>query len=236
MRCYYMTDYERKLMAEYRRLAKRADQRLVRLEKYEKEKGFESITQYAYRVAMKDISTYTGKGTTKGRFNTKPPMKTNKRTGEKSLNVTRLEDKIADIKKFLQSPSSTKKGVLDIYKKRADSLNKSSIFGDQQADFTWQEWANFWEKVGNKYYDENVDYNTGAKVLYLEKKHKLNQNTLKKLRDVDFEKVDFDNEKEVKKVFGQKLSELYRSGEVDEIELETMKNLEKNGLSYKDLK
>ena len=57
------------LEKEYHRLAKRADQRLVRLEGYRHDKGYESITSYAYATAQKAIKEWSGDKAT--RFNTK---------------------------------------------------------------------------------------------------------------------------------------------------------------------
>ena len=54
------------IQKENRKLAKRANQRLVRLERAAKARGMKSILQYAYKSAVKDIKT-TGK-TGKPRF------------------------------------------------------------------------------------------------------------------------------------------------------------------------
>lgn len=226
-----MSNEREQLLKTYRKLAKRADQRLVRLEGYRHDKGFKGITEYAYKTAMRDIKSWSGARAT--RFNTAPPPENPKGRDPNRL----LKEKIADIEKFLASPTSTKKGTLAIHKKRADALNKSEeLFGDEQADFTWQEWANFWEKVGSKYHDKNIDYRIAAKVIYMEKKSGLNRESLKNMSDIDFNTVDFDNEKEVKKVFGKKISEMIRTGDLDEIELEQMQALARNGITYKDLK
>ena len=137
------------LEAEYRRLAKRADQRLVRLEQAAAGKpGYESVLQYSYRKAQRNIRAWSG---TKpdgrpGRFNTKAPADTNQ-----------LKAKIRDIKEFLSSASSTigatkeTKGIEGIYKQRADTLNEK--YG---TDFTWQDLAKFFEsglneKLSNQY-------------------------------------------------------------------------------------
>ena len=53
----------------YKRLAKTADQRLVRLEQLSTQKGYENVTAYAYARAQYDIGRYTSGH----RFNTKPP-------------------------------------------------------------------------------------------------------------------------------------------------------------------
>ena len=43
------------LVKEYRKLAKRADQRLVRLERYAQQPKYSNVTQFAYKKAMRDI-------------------------------------------------------------------------------------------------------------------------------------------------------------------------------------
>lgn len=118
------------LEKEYRKLAKQADQRLVRLESYKHDKGFKTATLWAYPKAIHAIERWSGEGAT--RFNTKPPE-----------NDIDLMKKIADIKEFLASPSSTKKGIIGIYKKKANTLNEN--YG---TNFTWQELAEFFEDGG----------------------------------------------------------------------------------------
>lgn len=106
------------LVKEYRKLAKRADQRLVRLEKLSTQKNFKQIKQWAYKNAVTDAIHY-GANPKKPRFNIKPPVD---KTGKPSF--VKLQAKIQDIKNFLEKPTSTKQGVIDIYQKKADTLNK----------------------------------------------------------------------------------------------------------------
>ena len=80
----------------YHRLAKVADQRLVRLEEAAGlrkgkagEAGFEKVTAYAYDRAMRDLEVY---GDSK-RFNTKPPL--NK---DGTVDNRLLSEKLADIR------------------------------------------------------------------------------------------------------------------------------------------
>lgn len=115
--------------AYYKRLAKVADQRLVRLEKLSTEKGFKSVKDWAYATAQKDIRKYTPDGT---RFNVK-------------VNVKDIPDRITDIKRFLEKPSSNKRDIVKFYKKRAASLNKS-----QSTNFTWEQLADFFENKKNE--------------------------------------------------------------------------------------
>lgn len=108
----------------YRRLAKTADERLVRLEKLKNEPGFESVEKFAYARAMRDIEVYGGGK----RFNTKPPE-----------DRRQLTEKISDILRFLQSPTSTKYGIKEVYQKRAETLNNK--YPGSGLNVTWQDIA-----------------------------------------------------------------------------------------------
>lgn len=119
-----MASYEI-LVKEYRTLAKRADQRLVRLEAYGDQKP--AVLDWAYRKAMHDVQLYSGKEAK--RFNTKPPAR-----------EAELMRKIADIENFLQMPTSTKSGIKDIEKRRVASVNDS-----MGTDFTVKEWEHLHE-------------------------------------------------------------------------------------------
>lgn len=126
------TKHYTELVKEYRKLAKRADQRLVRLEALSRSAKYENVLKYAYLVAAKNIESY-GSVKNRPRFNTKPPENSNT-----------LQAKINDIKHFLDSISSTKKGIVSVYEKRADTLNKNmGLKGNDK--FTWQELADFFQ-------------------------------------------------------------------------------------------
>lgn len=116
------------LMTEYRRLAKVADQRLVRIEAAKHDKGYGAIEKYAYANAMRSIHSFSGESAK--RFNTKPPE-----------NPQALQRKINDILVFLNSPTSTKSGVKKVYEKRAKAFNETFRDPDtgEPANFTWQE-------------------------------------------------------------------------------------------------
>ena len=115
----------------YRRLAKVADQRLVRLEKLAETPNFENVTAYAYARAQRDISRYTEGH----RFNTKPPL--NK---DGTVNTRLLNEKIADIKTFISSVSSTKAGIISTYQKRAKTLNDK--YGTA---YSWEDLADYFQ-------------------------------------------------------------------------------------------
>lgn len=132
-------DPTKDLASEYKRLAKVADQRLVRIEGYRHEKGYEAVDKYAYNVAMRNIRQYSGEGAK--RFHTKMPD-----------NPQTLEKKINDILLFLNSPTSTKKGIQKVYQQKADTFNKM-----YDADLTWQELSSLyssklWAKIDSMPY------------------------------------------------------------------------------------
>lgn len=125
---------DEELNAYYRRLAKTADQRLLRLERLEKsgQEGFKNITKWSYQNAMADIQAFDGENAR--RFNTAPP------TDEKEL-----KSKIEAMKKFLGAKTSTKSSILSSYNKKAKSFNEK--YGTNLT----------WEQVGNAYESKTVE-------------------------------------------------------------------------------
>ena len=115
----------------YKRLAKVADQRLVRLEQLSTQKGYENVTAYAYARAQYDIGRYSAGH----RFNTKPPVK-----ADGTIDSQLLNEKIADIKTFLSSVSSTKAGITNVYEKRVRSINEKF-----ETNYTWQDLADYFK-------------------------------------------------------------------------------------------
>ena len=132
----------------FRRLAKQSDQRLVRLEKLEKEKGFENVTQWAYANAMYDIKAMHGDNSK--RFNVAPKRLASGEFSEKNMKM-----QISVMKKFLLSPTSQKSTIVKSYKNRANTINNQ--YG---TDFTWQELANFFDSE----MDKKLDLQYGSKV------------------------------------------------------------------------
>ena len=121
---------------EYMKLAHRADQRLLRLERLEKEPYFAGVKEYSYKGAQRNIRELGGEG---GRF--------------RSVKITSEEDlqkATASVQDFLSRPTSTKRDIIRIYKKRVASFNKTKRkeFSDWQ-DLTWQEFADAWEMIEN---------------------------------------------------------------------------------------
>lgn len=146
------------LVQYYRRLAKTADQRMVRLEKASEQKFFHVATEWAYAKATRDILKWIPPGdnkSTKLRFNTKPPE------GED------LIAKINDIKSFLSSPTSTKQGIINVYKKRADTVNKR--YGTK---FTWQQLAKYYDSGQAELWDAKFGSKTALRTIGVMQRNK----------------------------------------------------------------
>ena len=135
----------------YHRLAKAADQRLVRLESYEHDKYFKPATQWAYSRAQHDLQRWTGQGPGAKhlRFNTAAPKDEEK-----------LISKINDIKQFLSSPTSTKKGIIDVYKKRADTVNDR--YG---TSFDWKSLAKYYDSGQSDLWDSKFGSKTALRTI-----------------------------------------------------------------------
>lgn len=141
----------------YRRLAKTADQRLVRLEKYSGDEYYKVASRWAYARAVQDIKKWQSKGDKfdQFRFNTKPPK-----------DPEDLLAKINDIKTFLESPTSTKKGITDVYKKRAATVNKR--YG---TSFTWQQLAKYYTSGQAELWEAKFGSKTALRTIGQIQKH-----------------------------------------------------------------
>ena len=137
------------IAAENRKLAKRANQRLVRLERAAKKPGMKNILKYAYKTAMKDIKSTGKKGKRRFKENIKLYDMENK-AGEplsgkalykanylKQLTVQKM------MKEFLSSASSTiGQGMADI----ASGINRT--IGIERI------WDKVNKTINEKYLDE----------------------------------------------------------------------------------
>ena len=126
---------------ESRKLAKRANQRLVRLEHYSEREGLSEILKFAYARAQMYISTNLGKTRSgKGRFKEHVKLYdvsdgTKQLTGDELLkkNIQIQRARIRAMKEFLESESSTlgqsragkkTKGIKKLYAGRAATITK----------------------------------------------------------------------------------------------------------------
>ena len=109
---------------------------------------------WAYSKAQEDIKHWSGEHAE--RFNTKPPD-----------DPEQLIAKINDIRSFLAKPTSSKAGIIAVYQKKADTINKK--FG---AGFTWQTFASYYENENNKNWDSLLGSGTALETIGELKKHK----------------------------------------------------------------
>ena len=130
------------LESYYRRLAKVADQRLVRLERLSLQPGYGNADQWAYKRARSDIETWSGEGAK--RFNTKPPK-----------DARSLKAKINDIRAFLGSESSTKSGITSVYQSRVNTINKRYGTNYQIDDMQQIFSSSLWKKLDAKNYSSD---------------------------------------------------------------------------------
>lgn len=156
------------LLKVYRRVAKTADQRLVRLEALSTKKDFKQIRQWAYKNATTDALEW-GANPEKPRFNIKPPS-----------SRTTLKAKINDMLNFLDKPTSTKTGIIEVYEKKAQTLNEK--YKEYGLNLNWSDVGTFFEsalykKLSKKYSSGTVVKaiatlkNNEAEVLMDFKKH-----------------------------------------------------------------
>lgn len=111
------TDWEKeweRVAKEYRRLAKQANERMVRLERYSEREQFKGILEMAYAVAQKEIHGLYGKTGDHLRYTERPKMYDVYKDGKllegqqlAKANIQMLDVKIKSIQKFLGSKTST---------------------------------------------------------------------------------------------------------------------------------
>ena len=136
-----MTSEQKMLFDQYHKLAKKADRRMRELEKLAiTEVGFKPAVKWAYHRAVKDIVSMFGE-TGKSRFDRMLP----------DMSKTSLVSAINSVKNFLDSPTSTKRGIINVYKKRVETIN--TFYG---TSFTWSTFAEFvlsdsFDILDNKY-------------------------------------------------------------------------------------
>lgn len=135
----------RAALKKYNALAKKADRRMRELERFSRYEEYKDIKKFAYKKAEEMIRTWTpldkmyeGRAP---RWQRSTPLDTRS-----------LKAKIKDIERFLAMKSSTLKGVKEIYKKRAETLNlmtpNNAGRGGFGTSFTWQTLAHFFEDGG----------------------------------------------------------------------------------------
>lgn len=172
------------LLKQYDRLAKRADDRMRAIQAASYDRGMENIKSYAYAGAVKVIKQKYGGAE---RWRTKAPG-----------TLKGLKMKMADIEFFLSRPTSTPSQIKRIYKKRAETFNKTLNEGlepgEPRVNYTWQDMARFFESGAyQKLMERNFDSKTVFKRIYQQtrKKKQLDKFEARKIRgEIDGSKKD----------------------------------------------
>ena len=122
----------------YKAIAKTADARLLALERLSGKEGYKDVREWAYKQAMYDIHSSFGQQAK--RFNRKIPD-----------DLTQIYKHIRQVLTFLESPTSSKQGIDEVYQKRAETIK--SRYG---VSTNWQSIAGLFEsklyqKTDSKY-------------------------------------------------------------------------------------
>lgn len=113
------------LTEQYKKLAKQANMRLLRLEK--RAGSNPALLDWAYAHAQEDIRKWRGSG--KQRYPS---------TVKQDAPISQLQARIADVEKFLEMETSTISGVKRVNEKRVDTINNK--YG---TDFTSSDFQQF---------------------------------------------------------------------------------------------
>ena len=113
------------LTEQYKKLAKKANMRLLRLEK--RAGSNPALLDWAYAHAQEDIRKWRGSG--KQRYPS---------TVKQDAPISQLQARIADVEKFLEMETSTISGVKRVNEKRVDTINNK--YG---TDFTSSDFQQF---------------------------------------------------------------------------------------------
>ena len=133
------------LTREYQKLARKADDHLRSLEALAGQENYKSVLNWSYKRAIRDVRSWGGTnrfGKGKGAIS--------------GLTDEQVRSKMADMKTFLESSTSSKRKITGVYRQRAETLNKElGLTGKDK--IRWQEWASFWNsdayKEMKKYFD-----------------------------------------------------------------------------------
>ena len=153
------------LTAWYKRLQQTADKRLERAEKLSEQQYFKPAMKWAYAKAQQDIKRFNGAGSV--RFGRSIPK-----------TEAGIRSKINAIRKYLDSPSSTKSGIKTIYQKRADTFNKK--YGTK---FTWESLAKYFESGEAQKWENKFGSKTALKTIAQIQKNE--KDIMKKIEEED---------------------------------------------------
>ena len=175
------------IQKESRKLAKRANQRLVRLERYAEREGLSEIKKYAYKNAQQYIKTNLGGTRYKEHVKLYDINDGSKQlTGEAlyKANVMIQRQRIKAMQEFLESDTSTlgqarsgkkTKGIKKIYDKRTQTINQKYLekYGLEMTD---QDLKRFFESKKQAKLESEVGSSQMFVVASIIKKYNLKSN------------------------------------------------------------
>ena len=179
-----MTSEQKALFDQYHKLAKKADRRMRDLEKLaETTEGFKPAVKWAYKRAARDIESMFG-SSEKPRFDRMLA----------DMNKTQIISAINSVKTFLDSPSSTKRGIINIYKKRVAEINTSF-----KTSFSWSTFAELalsdaFDSLNNKYGSSTLMTTFGKKQIEYREKLEMMKD---ELEDVELKHLKSDEVKTI---------------------------------------
>lgn len=177
------------LLDEYIRLAKKANRRLKSLERLSADENFKSVLNWAYRRAMHDIRTWGGSK----RFIVSDSKL-------RKLSTQTLSAMRNDVYFFLNSKTSTKRGIINNYKEKTATFNKK--YG---LDWSWQDMANYFENDGLRDILEQSNFSSKTALTLVGVFRKNPKEVEKIIKDFNNKhKVSKEIEKEVEKLQGNK--------------------------------
>lgn len=186
------SQYRLDLEAEVKPMLKEANAKLLNLEKLSKKDGYEGVEEFAYRVAINKIREIRGE---EFRFFNIPK------------NTHQLEKTKRALERFLESPTSTRAGIEDIYMKNAATLNEK--FG---TDLSWKDMANFLDAAS--FEDIKAQYDSTTAILMMKALYK--------------------NKNLTKDEFIEKLENHQIKG-LDEVDSDTLAEFTKTDVEWEDL-
>ena len=190
----------------YLRLAGAANKRLERLEALAKQDYYKPAMKWAYNRASFDVRKW--KQTGKVRF-------PEGRKWAEQASLERIMGAISDVRTFLESGTSTKEGIKNVYQKRADVFNAAEPqlrpggkkVGGYGTQFTWEQMAKYYETEWNKKWNDIFGSRTALRVIGELQKHKDMISFKKKLTEIDVKDMRIEDkyiEQMVQKALGMK--------------------------------
>lgn len=188
------SEYRLQLEREVKPMMMEANMKLLNLEMIAKDPEYEGIEQFAYRKAMQQIKEIRGKEFK--RFNM-------------PKNTHQLEKTKRALENFLDSPTSSRAGIEELYEKNAQSLNEK-----MGSKFTWQKMGAFLQAA--EFEDIKAEYDSEIAVIMIKQLYKHRRKTGKK-RFID-------------------MLQKHQIKELDEVDSDTLAEFVKTNIKWTDLR